>query len=95
MTPQQANEITAGVEIPDYMKQGIFMYLVHGIPPGSFLMAVLENDLYLATHKADVNNAQCLIGYGLLLERLPENTWGSHSIVQEYLVSFAKEISNA
>ena len=42
--------------LPDYMRGGIIRYLQHGIKPGSFLTAILQNDLEMATLCAsDVN----------------------------------------
>ena len=42
--------------IPDYMRGGLRRYLAHGIEPGSFLSAVLRNDLIDACGRADDTN---------------------------------------
>jgi len=42
--------------LPPYMKDGVILWVTRGIDPGSFLMAVLENDFVNAVFKADHNN---------------------------------------
>ena len=49
--------------IPDYMKPGIARYVMLGIPPGDFLTAVIDSDLFKAARYADDNNARLLYEY--------------------------------
>lgn len=35
-----------GDAVPDHLRDGIHRYVVHGIRPGKFLQAVLQNDLF-------------------------------------------------
>lgn len=68
-------------------------YFNHGIMPGSFLTAVLENDLCGSFGKADVSNIANLrniVGY--IYNHMPGNSWGSREKVQEYLKQFKEEV---
>lgn len=61
-------------------------YLNNGIMPGSFLTAVLENNLSEAFGRADIDNEanmKNIIGY--VYNHLPSNSWGSREKVQYYL----------
>lgn len=53
--------------IPAHMYGGMKRYILHGIPPGSFLTAVLSNDLMGALGKADEDNRVALHAYGMFL----------------------------
>jgi hypothetical protein len=46
--------------IPELTRTGILRYVEQGIQPGGFLTAVLSNDLYNATGKADRQNLAAL-----------------------------------
>lgn len=63
-------------------------YLNQGITPGSFMLAVLENNLVEAFGRADLDNEanmKNIIGY--IYNHLPSNSWGSPIKVQNYLKS--------
>lgn len=63
-------------------------YLNHGIMPGSFMTAVLENNLVEAFGRADIHNSSNLkniVGY--IYNHLPSNSWGSPSKVTDYIKS--------
>lgn len=67
-------------------------YLNHGIMPGSFMTAVLENDLPMACGRADTGNKRNLhniVGY--IYNHLPSNSWGSKEKVQDFLKQFKGE----
>lgn len=53
--------------IPEHMRTGVALYIVHGTPPGSFLTAVLSNDLMEAMGRADDVNLRSLPAYGRFL----------------------------
>lgn len=66
-------------------------YLNHGIMPGSFMTAVLENNLVEAFGRADMDNEinmKNIVGY--VYNHLPSNSWGSPQRVQDYLKQFHK-----
>ncbi len=74
--------------IPDYMASSIQLYLSHGIEPGSFLSAVICNDLSSAVGYADRTNLMNLPAYiGFFYNEAPSQSWGS----KEKMVSWTKE----
>jgi hypothetical protein len=73
-------------ELPDYMIDGLVRYIVHGMEPGSFMTAVLENDLAWAAARADAVNRHNLFKYAsFLLYDAPNGCWGSKSKVREWI----------
>ncbi len=67
-------------------------YLNHGIMPGSFLTAVLENDLKEAFGRADIDNEanmKNIVGY--MYNNFPSNAWGSKEKVRQYLTQLKGE----
>jgi hypothetical protein len=63
---------------PEYMHGGIVRYLVNKIAPGSFLTAVICNDLRRACENADATNATLLIEYvKFFYNDAPSQSWGS------------------
>ena len=52
-----------GQTIPDYMWNGIMLYIVEHIKPGSFLSAIISNDLSGACRNADDTNIDLLPVY--------------------------------
>jgi hypothetical protein len=64
--------------IPDYMMDGIQLYLEHGIHPGHFLRAVITNDLAEACGRADDENIENLPAYvAYFWNEAPSACWGS------------------
>ena len=67
-----------GFEIPEYMMEGLELYISKGIPPGNFLSAVISNDLAEAVGRADDANIHNLPAYiGYLYNEAPSPCWGS------------------
>lgn len=78
-------------EIPEHMVDGIKLYLEHGVLPGSFLVAVLCNDLVGACSKADRINKEFIFEWARFLYcHVSKNCWGSPEIVHKYAASFDK-----
>lgn len=72
--------------VPSYMIPGLTRYLVDRIPPGSFLMAVLQNDLMKALSCADSANINCLKAYGMFLyNHAPLGSYGTRENVDSWL----------
>lgn len=72
--------------IPEYMRPGLIRYIESRVEPGSFLRAVLENDLYLACGKADENNIKNLPAYIYFLYNFtPTGCWGSKENVRKWV----------
>jgi hypothetical protein len=63
--------------IPEYMHGGILRWYEHGIPPGDFLTAVIDNDLSEAIGRADDTNRYLLWNYmNWFSSYAPSGTWG-------------------
>lgn len=78
--------------INDYIYGALERYLNHGIMPGSFMTAVLENNLSEAFGRADsfnTANMKNIVGY--VYNNVPANAWGSREKVDEYLKQFKGE----
>lgn len=72
--------------IRDDLYGALERYLNNGIMPGSFLTAVLENNLCEAFGRADIcneHNMKNIVGY--VYNHLPSNAWGSKERVTTYL----------
>ena len=52
-----------GYHIPEYMQQGINLYIENGIRPGDFLTAVICNDLKMTYLYADDTNFHNIPAY--------------------------------
>jgi hypothetical protein len=64
--------------IPDYMIGGLRRYIEYGVPPGSFLTALLSNDLRATFERADDENRRCVENYvRFLYSYAPSQCWGS------------------
>jgi hypothetical protein len=64
--------------IPKHMIEGVRNYIEHGIEPGSFLSAVLCNDLRRACECADDINRTRLFQYiQFFYSYTPTDCWGS------------------
>ena len=62
----------------DYMQEGVKRWVEHGVMPGSFLRAVLENDLKGAVGNADSNNLAALRYWvEWFYDYAPAGCWGS------------------
>lgn len=68
--------------IPEHCRENMRLYLTEGIMPGSFLTAVLENDLVGAFGKADSINMGRMRDYAKFLHNYaPQECFGSPSKV--------------
>jgi len=78
--------------IPQYTLDSLTRYVEHGIPPGSFLCAVLENNLFSAVGRADKANLAALpeiVKY--VYNEVPSPAWGNSKAVSDYIESFRKK----
>lgn len=72
--------------IPLHMHEGLKNYVVHGIPPGGFLTAVLENKLVESFAKADDVNQRNMLGWvNFLYGAMPVGSWGSEEAVAKWI----------
>lgn len=63
--------------IPAYMHGALVRYIVHGIKPGNFLEAIIDNDLREACGRADDHNTHALPYYvRFFYNEAPAGCWG-------------------
>lgn len=76
-------------DIPERTQQTLIDYVERGYVPGSFVQAVLSNNLVESIGRADIQNLQALPSIGkFMYNRMPMNAWGSVDSVQRYLDTF-------
>ncbi len=72
--------------LPGYMLDGLFAHVEERHPTGGFLTALFENDLMLASQKADDTNRHLLWEYATwLFNYAPSGCYGSRKAVTEWL----------
>ncbi len=72
--------------IPQNTKESLDRYVNDRIPTGSFLYAVLTNDLFEATGRADSSNEVALFQIcQYIYNELPSGCWGGPERVKEWL----------
>lgn len=75
--------------IPEHMMESIRRYVDHGIKPGSFLEAVICNNLYKAIAHADSVNIHQLPAYAAYFyNETPFFCWGSRERMVEWMARF-------
>lgn len=81
------SQIDAGAHlIPAHMVDAVRRYVLRGIPPGSFLTALLSNDFMGAVGKADDENQRALIGWArFLYNYVPNGCHGSPEHVAAWI----------
>ena len=76
-------EIDKGIHdlgLPDYMREGVRLWVLKGISPGDFLKAVICNDFVAAVTSADRDNARRLQEWGKFIYCfVPRDCWGSRA----------------
>lgn len=65
--PVQCMADRQGYPLPAYMKDGVVNFVFDGLEPGSFLYAVLCNDLKHSVINADQNNKGLIVEWALLM----------------------------
>ncbi len=74
--------------LPFHMRDGVRLWIERGIGPGSFLTAVLSNDLFGALGRADEENSRALKSYGVYFySYAPSGCYGSPLRVAEWAKS--------
>lgn len=69
-----------------HMVDGVWLYLAHGIPPGSFLTALLSNQLVETVRRADMQNKACLMEWtNFLVSAIHMDAWGSPAKVATWI----------
>jgi hypothetical protein len=71
--------------LPEHMRGAMLRWIENGINPGSFLTAVLENNLLEAYGRADYINQQRMKDYmQYLYNYAPSGCWGSPEKVAKW-----------
>lgn len=72
--------------VPDHMHGGIIRYYESRIPPGDFLLAVINNDLKLACMYGDDVNKNCLPAFvAWFYNYAPSGSWGYEGAADKWL----------
>ena len=76
-------------KLPVGLQDGMQRYIEHGISGGSFLNAVLENNLFSAVMRADVTNLKELPSIVKWIHwEIPSSSHGSELTVKAWIDSF-------
>lgn len=71
--------------VPGHLRAGLARYLRHGIRPGNFLTAVLENNLEGAIQYGDEDSLAGLAGtVRWLHNNVPQGAWGTPAKVKAW-----------
>ncbi|KKK91455.1 hypothetical protein LCGC14_2712810 [marine sediment metagenome] len=74
------------MDIPDYTLDGLQRYIQWGIPTGSFLQAVLSNDLFEAFATADITNRDAMFGIvGWIYNNAPSKCHGNAEAYKKWI----------
>lgn len=85
-----------GFYIPSRMESGIKMWIDHGVMPGGFIRAIIENDLRSAVERADSENLANIPAYvSYFYNEAPMMCWGSKERVENWAAMKLKEREGA
>lgn len=56
-------------EIPENIRVGLTNYVEHHLPPGGFLTAMIQGDLFEAVRRADFSSRRCIPLIAIWLDR--------------------------
>jgi hypothetical protein len=80
---------------PEHIRPNIARWVENGLPPGSFLEAVLKNDLLLAVAFADEINIRSLPAIVAYITRfVPPAAYGSFERYEEWMRMKNEEFEN-
>jgi len=72
--------------VPNHTKYSIENYLLHGLPPGSFMEAVICGELFQAVNCADTENERQLAEITRwFVHKAPWQAWGSVSRMKDWM----------
>ena len=85
----------AEYQIPGSLHGGIIRWVCDGIPPGSFLKRIIENDAEGATLRADQVNVHHVAKLLLWFTReAPAECWGSNTNILDWIYQHKRKIEN-
>lgn len=89
-------QLLAEFKVPENLWEGLWNYYLHGISAGSFLDAVLRNDLRLACGKSDSDGCKHLWNIcAFLYNHFPMAAWGSNEAVDRWIATHTGERTQA
>ena len=72
--------------VPEHTHEALMNYFNHCWEPGSFLMAVLQNDLMQASFRADhINRSKIPEIAAWIYHNAPRGSWGSEEVIRGWL----------
>lgn len=72
--------------VPEHTQGSLERYFLYGLEPGSFLRAVLSNDLVSAVSRADPQNKAALADIvNWIAENAPDGSWGHSDYYTEWI----------
>jgi hypothetical protein len=72
--------------VPEHLVEGLALYVAHGFRPGSFLQAVLANDLMDAVNRGDEDSRAGLVALCVFISHaLPAQCHGSRERVAAWI----------
>lgn len=72
--------------IPSHMHEAIRLYVLHRVPVGGFLQALLSNDLIGAATRADLENSLALYNWArFLVNHCPTDCFGSPEAYETWI----------
>lgn len=81
--------------LPEHMQDSAKLYVERGIEPGSFMLAVLTNNLTEAFTRADhINKDSLLMWIIWLLNECPRSAWGSVDIVEAWMKARQSDVTD-
>lgn len=73
-------------KLPEHMQGAAQRYVEKGLPPGDFLTAVIENNLFLAVSHADEENQKALATWvKFFYNEAPGNCWKSKEAMSAWI----------
>ena len=73
-------------KVPEHTQGALTRYFLYAFEPGSFLRAVLSNDLYSSVARADTFNQPALADIvKWLIDNAPDGSWGHEDYYQEWI----------
>lgn len=93
MTREEAihHELLCVSEVPLHLHEGLARYLAEGVPTGSFLEAVLSNDLLGAVAHGDDDSRRAIAAIvQWLYAYAPARAWGSPDNVIAWRAEYAR-----
>ena len=79
--------------IPSRIIEALSDYANHGTPTGSFLAAVISNDLMDAVGRADDDNIRVLRSIcGYVYNKFPRGSYGSREIYKDWIEARKDEV---